>query len=145
VIVALTFLRMVQVPVDRVINVIPLWRDLMTTSRTVLVVGDGVNNAEVLVAASLRIGVGGAGADIALESAREVLVSPRLELLPHLVRTGHFCPRGIRQDIAIAPGFKPLFLVLAAQNMAILWLAAAADIGATLVVIFNGLRLLRGP
>ena len=97
------------------------------------------------IAASLGLRVGGAGADIALESAQVVLMSPRLELLPDLIRTGRFCLRVIRQNVAIALGFKLLFLGLAAQNMATLWLAVAADMGATLVVIFNGLRLLRRP
>ncbi|MCY3756158.1 MAG: hypothetical protein OXG96_00385, partial [Acidobacteria bacterium] len=60
-------------------------------------------------------------------------------------RTGRFCLRVIHQNVAIALGFKLLFLGLAAQDLATLWLAVAADMGATLVVIFNGLRLLRRP
>ena len=95
------------------------------------------------IAASLGVGVGGAGADIALESAQAVLMLPRLELLPDLIGTGRFCLRVFRQNVAIALDFKLLFLGLAAQNLATLRLAAA-DMGATLVVIFNGLRLLRG-
>ena len=87
--------------------------------------------------------MGGAGADSALESAQIVPMSPRQELLPDLVRTGRFCPRVTFQNSAIALGLRLLFLVLAAQNMATLWLAVAAGMGATLVVIFNSLRRLR--
>ena len=77
--------------------------------------------------------MGGAGADIALESAQVVLMSPRLKLLPHLIGTGRFCLRVIRQNVAIALGFKLLFLGLAAQNLATLWLVVAAHMGATMV------------
>ncbi|MCY4588223.1 MAG: hypothetical protein OXB98_19510 [Bryobacterales bacterium] len=85
------------------------------------------------IAASLGLRVGGAGADIALESAQVVLMSPRLKLLPHLIGTGRFCLRVIRQNVAIALGFKLLFLGLAAQNLATLWLVVAAHMGATMV------------
>ena len=88
--------------------------------------------------------MGGAGADIALESAQVVLMSLRLELLPDPIGIRRFCLRVFRQNVAFALAFKLLFLGLAARNLATLWLAVAADMGATLVVIFNGLRLFPG-
>lgn len=118
-------------------------RELRERYGSVAMVGDGINDAEALIAASLGVGVGGRGTDIALESADAILMAPRIQLLPDLIATGRRALRIIRQNVFLALAFKALFLVLAAQDLATLWLAVAADMGATILVVFNGLRLLR--
>ncbi len=137
--VGITAFRAELLPEDKV----QIVRELTKEFRVIAMVGDGINDAPALAASHLGIAMGGAGSDAAFETADIVLMADDLSHLPRLIRHARRTLKIIKQNISLSLGLKALFLILAMVGLSSLWMAIAADTGASLVVVLNGLRLLK--
>lgn len=118
---------------------------LVAQYKTVGMVGDGINDAPAMGRASIGIAMGAIGSDTAIEAADVALMSDDLEKLPWLIRHARRTLGIIRQNIVASLAVKAIFVALTFWGHASLWAAIAADMGVSLLVIFNALRLLRIP
>jgi len=133
-----------QLPQDKADAIAALAGQAHTHGGGVGMVGDGINDAPALARADIGFAMGAAGTDTAIETADVALMDDDLRKIPTFVQLSRRTAAILKQNIALALGIKAVFLVLTVMGMGTMWMAVFADMGASLLVVFNGLRLARG-
>ncbi|WP_244305801.1 heavy metal translocating P-type ATPase [Paraburkholderia lacunae] len=128
-----------QLPADK-LNAVASWSK---DGAMVGMVGDGINDAPALARADIGFAMGAMGTDTAIETADVALMDDDLRKIPLFVRLSKATRAVLVQNIALALGIKAVFLVLTVMGLGTMWMAVFADVGASLLVVANGLRLLR--
>ncbi|MGI6039341.1 MAG: heavy metal translocating P-type ATPase [Eubacteriales bacterium] len=129
-------------PVDKV-EIFESLLSMASKSGKVAFVGDGINDAPVLARADIGIAMGGLGSDAAIEASDIVIMTDEPKKVVDAIRISKRTNRIVRQNIVFSIGIKGLILILAAAGVASMWVGVFADVGVTILAIFNSMRALK--